>query len=395
MSIKFNINKVIAGLALGAGSMSLFLTHGDAAIGRVPVQATHRQVSNEILPTPDLTIRLEPEQSLTEALTDRGVAHLDAALVDVAAATSSFASTRPVKVWLGPQLRDSKARMVERLQGRTLGGRLFTIVRHGDDFLPTLTNLTIDDTPVRFRLRVQRNLRATLANAGLSDKLSQQVSRLADEHGGAAIDLIISHEEWEHRSSFGEPLYLGITMSNGQIRRWIADSKGGLRGVAAASSASQILQRPVAGSITSGMGLRFHPILRYFRLHKGVDFAASTGTPVRAAQTGRVIHAGWSGGYGRTVRIQHEDGSITLYAHLQTYEVDVGEMVSQGTAVGSVGATGLATGPHLHFEWTRNGKPRHPSFTTQPLDGSHEDALHSAVLKSVLGAPFREPPARS
>lgn len=395
MSIKFSINKVIAGMAVCTAGTSLLFVQGEAVIGQVPARPPHRQAPVEILPAADLQLRLDPGQNLTEALTDRGVAHLDAALVEMAAATSSLASARPIKVWLGPHLHGSRARIVKHLQGRTLDGRLLTVARHGEDFLPTLTDVTVDDTPMRFRLRVDRNLQAVLADADVPRKLIQDVARLATEQGGAAIDLIVSHEEWERRRSFGEPLYLGITMPNGQIRRWIADGKGGLKSVATSSSALPTLQRPVAGRVTSGVGLRFHPILRYLRLHKGVDFAASLGTPVRAAQAGRVIHAGWSGGYGRTVRVQHDDGSITLYAHLQDHKVDVGELVSQGTAVGSVGASGLATGPHLHFEWTRNGKPLHPSFAMQPVDASQSDVAPSALLRSVLAAPFRESPAHS
>jgi murein DD-endopeptidase MepM/ murein hydrolase activator NlpD len=100
---------------------------------------------------------------------------------------------------------------------------------------------------------------------------------------------------------------------------------------------------------------RFHPVLGVFRPHLGVDYAAPTGTPVHAAGDGIVTLAGWSGGYGQTVKLRHPNGYETLYGHLSRILVRHGQRVAQGTPIGRVGSTGLATGPHLDYRMQRNG----------------------------------------
>lgn len=117
---------------------------------------------------------------------------------------------------------------------------------------------------------------------------------------------------------------------------------------------------PVAASITSGFGSRVHPILGYRRFHAGVDFGASTGTTIHAADSGRVIFAGWYGGYGRAVIIDHGGGITTMYAHTSRVFVSEGQNVTQGQPIAAVGSTGLSTGPHLHFEVRQNGNPVNP-----------------------------------
>lgn len=120
------------------------------------------------------------------------------------------------------------------------------------------------------------------------------------------------------------------------------------------------LARPVPGPVVSGFGMRFHPILHYYRMHTGVDMHASYGTPVRAADKGMVVFAGWRGGYGKCVIIDHGSGVATLYAHLSDISVGEGQIVSRGQVIGAVGSTGLSTGPHLHFEVRRYGTPVDP-----------------------------------
>jgi murein DD-endopeptidase MepM/ murein hydrolase activator NlpD len=107
---------------------------------------------------------------------------------------------------------------------------------------------------------------------------------------------------------------------------------------------------------------RFHPILRSYRMHAGIDYAASAGTPVMAAGDGTIAHAGWSGGYGLMVEIRHRNGITTRYGHLRSLGrgVTAGAHISQGETLGYVGSTGLATAAHLHYEFRVNGAPQDP-----------------------------------
>ena len=113
---------------------------------------------------------------------------------------------------------------------------------------------------------------------------------------------------------------------------------------------------------------RYHPVLQKFRSHKGVDYAAKRGTPIRAAGDGKVIFKGKKGGYGRVVIIQHGSKYTTLYAHMNSYDkkVSVGKRVKQGQTIGYVGSSGLATGPHLHYEFRVNGVHRNPQTVRLP-----------------------------
>ena len=119
-----------------------------------------------------------------------------------------------------------------------------------------------------------------------------------------------------------------------------------------------LLRKPIAeGDLTSGFGMRYHPILHFTRMHTGVDWAAPIGTPCYAAGNGVVIKAEWDSGYGRRVEIQHANGYVTTYNHLSGFGRGIapGVHVTQGQVVGYLGQTGLATGPHLHYEIIING----------------------------------------
>ena len=112
--------------------------------------------------------------------------------------------------------------------------------------------------------------------------------------------------------------------------------------------------------ISSGFSMRFHPILQKWRAHLGTDFAAAAGTPVRTVGDGVVSFAGVQGGYGNVVFIKHRNGHETVYAHLSKINVRVGQSLGQGQTLGLVGATGWATGPHLHFEFRVSGVQQDP-----------------------------------
>ena len=116
------------------------------------------------------------------------------------------------------------------------------------------------------------------------------------------------------------------------------------------------------GQLVSGFGWRRHPMGGGGAYHRGLDIAAPSGTPVRAAASGEVVEAGWQGDYGLMVRIRHSDEVETVYAHLSrlTPQLELGRQVRQDEVIGHVGSTGRATGPHLHFEVRHDGRALDP-----------------------------------
>ena len=136
--------------------------------------------------------------------------------------------------------------------------------------------------------------------------------------------------------------------------------------------------------------MRFHPLLGYTRLHRGVDYAAPYGAPIRAVSDGYVALAGWAGGYGNQVRISHGGALGTSYSHMSRIVVRPGTRVVQGQVIGYVGSTGLSTGPHLHFEVYRSGQVVNPmtaTFASTSLLSGSELAKFRAKLSALLNLP--------
>lgn len=121
-----------------------------------------------------------------------------------------------------------------------------------------------------------------------------------------------------------------------------------------------VLSYPSDGPLTSGFGYRIHPILGYERFHAGLDFGDDYGKPIRAAARGKVLFAGWYGGFGQTVILDHGNNVTTVYAHASALYVTEGQQVQRGTPIAAVGSTGFSTGPHLHFEVRIAGSPVDP-----------------------------------
>ena len=130
-----------------------------------------------------------------------------------------------------------------------------------------------------------------------------------------------------------------------------------------------------SGYITSNYGMRVHPIRRRVHFHTGVDFAAPYGTPVQAVADGVVTFSGWRGGYGKLVEVRHANGYSTRYGHNSNNDVVEGQQVRRGQTIATVGATGTATGPHVHFEVLVNGEHTNPMAFA---GGEPQDALLAA-----------------
>lgn len=163
--------------------------------------------------------------------------------------------------------------------------------------------------------------------------------------------------------------------SNGKTHQalWFQEpgKKGGYYRPNGDSLVRAFLASPVEFSrISSGFAMRMHPIMNSWRQHNGIDFAAPTGTAVRAVGDGTVEFAGRQNGYGNIIILKHRNNQQTVYAHLSRIDVKVGQSVSQSQFIGAVGSTGWATGPHLHFEFRVNGQYTNPANIAQQDGGT-------------------------
>jgi murein DD-endopeptidase MepM/ murein hydrolase activator NlpD len=275
------------------------------------------------------------------------------------------------------------------------------IIERGASGLSARTiSIQVDTAPRRIRGRVGDGLYWSLRSSGVSpqaagDYLKALATRLdvgADLGPDDRFDLIIAHR----RAATGEEqsgplLYAGIARVGGpptQMLRWTV---GGRIGWYDAASLSQIsssaLAWPVSARITSNFGMRYHPILHFARMHKGMDFGARWGSPIVASADGVVARAGWAGGYGQQVRINHGSGIATSYSHMSRMVVAPGSLVRQGQLIGYVGTSGLSTGPHLHYETYRNGTavdPRSVRFVSAAAIDPAEAARFKARLAQLL-----------
>jgi murein DD-endopeptidase MepM/ murein hydrolase activator NlpD len=172
----------------------------------------------------------------------------------------------------------------------------------------------------------------------------------------------------------GDMLYASVNLSGRPIAMYRFENDGGVVeyfNEKGESIKKALLKTPVDGAkITSGFGLRNHPILGFTKMHKGVDFGVPTGTPIQAAGDGTIEMAGFNGAYGNYVRIRHGNGYATAYAHMSRIAagMKVGKRIGQGQIVGFVGSTGRSTGPHLHYEVMQGNAQINPLSVKMPTN---------------------------
>lgn len=253
--------------------------------------------------------------------------------------------------------------------------------------------IKVDTTPLRVRGVVgpslYRSARAAGAPASAVQQYLRALSGEIDLDRGISsadeFDLVVEYK----RAATGEveagKLIYAAILRDGkprkQMLRWGKD--GQFYEASGVAEQREGLVAPVPGRVSSGYGMRRHPILGYRRMHSGLDFKASYGTPIYAVSDGTVQFAGRNGGHGNYVRLSHGGGLATGYSHMSRIAVSNGSRVRRGQVIGYVGSTGLSTGPHLHYEMYRNGKPVNPSsvsFVTRAQLSGRELASFRARL---------------
>ena len=261
-------------------------------------------------------------------------------------------------------------------QGKTHFQRL-TVARDAAGFAAR-TELAPLGTQLRFASgTIRSSLFAATDESGIPDAVAAQIAEIFS----ADIDFHRElkkgdtfHLVYESLTADGEPVswnegagrVLAAEFVNGRTTHqavWFAgsDGRGSYYTPSGESKRRSFLASPMEFSrVTSGFAMRMHPILNRMRQHNGVDYAAPKGTPVRSVGDGVVEFAGWQNGYGNVIEVRHGNAKTTLYAHLSRMDVRKGQRVEQGQHIGAVGATGWATGPHLHFEFRIGGVHQDP-----------------------------------
>ena len=298
---------------------------------------------------------------------------------------------------------DDDGRLTE-LRFLTGNGEILSIARSATGFTAQ-RETPPEDTRLTMRAgEIRSSLFAAADDAGLPDAITLA---LADVFGG---DIDFYHDLrrgdrfivlYETRYVDGEPAGTGRILAAEFVNRGVAlhaflwrapDGGEGYYDETGRSSRKAFLRSPMEFSrITSGFTqARFHPILHEMRAHRGTDFAAPMGTPVRATADGVVTVAGQQNGYGNVVILKHDGTYSTVYAHLSRFAADVrdGARVQQGDTLGYVGQTGWATGPHLHYELRVDGEPRDPLAVALPIAtpvAEEERAAFAARIAPLAG----------
>jgi murein DD-endopeptidase MepM/ murein hydrolase activator NlpD len=237
---------------------------------------------------------------------------------------------------------------------------------------------------------IRSSLFAAVDEAGIPDAVTTQLVDIysgdVDFHRGLRVGdrFAVVYETLE---ADGEPLRTGRVVSTQFVNAgrtlealWFQEAgrSGGYFDFQGRSLERTYLASPMEVSrITSGFAMRMHPIMNTWRAHKGVDYGAPTGAPVRSIGDGKVDFAGRMNGYGNVVEVDHGRGDTTLYAHLSRVDVRQGQSVERGQRIGAVGATGWATGPHLHFEFKEKGVHKDPLEVARRQTASPEVTAQS------------------
>jgi murein DD-endopeptidase MepM/ murein hydrolase activator NlpD len=364
----------LALMPLSQGGATGHITQLGASAHKIGFAPERKQVS--------LTATLGQGDNLAQLLYRAGASPLDAAqLSAVVAHAVPLAELTPgtrVNVALGQRKSPQEARQLSKVSLRAKFDLGLDVVRQGSDLKLIMRPIATNDLPLRIRGTVGTSLYRSARAAGAPIRAIQQYIQAIDAHfsldevkPGDKFDLILSYKRsTAGESQAGDLLYAGLEQGGkprAQLLRWaggkndITTASTGIAGqffdaASMSESHSSSLIQPVAGRLTSNYGMRMHPVLGYARMHAGMDFGAAYGSPIYAVADALVTYSGVHGGHGNYVRLDHGGGLGTGYGHMSQIAVANGTRVRAGQVIGYVGSTGLATGPHLHYEVYRSGQ---------------------------------------
>jgi murein DD-endopeptidase MepM/ murein hydrolase activator NlpD len=336
-------------------------------------------------------VELDDGQTFAELLTDQGISEGDAA-----AAMNALAKVYDMRKLKAGQ--DITLSFLSTGRQETLTGATFqpedtseiTVRRAADSsFKAEVTNIPVS----HHRFAASGQIRSSLYEAGdaagvphavmatLIRTYSHDIDFQRDIHPGDSFEVLYDQSTTAKGKSVGEGTIIYAAMHVGGkdkpiYRVTFSDNTVDYFDASGRSIRRALLRTPVAAArITSGYGMRIHPLLGYSKMHKGVDFGAPMGAPIFAAGSGTIEDIGFKNGYGRYILIRHNGTLATAYAHMSRFNAKLyrGARVDQGEVIGYVGMSGRATGPHLHFEVHVNGQQVNPMSVNLPtgrvLDG--------------------------
>lgn len=358
-------SQMITPLALGADTGS----HMGPTGAVLPLAQTPER------PTVDLDAVIGIGDSFGRMLRRAGVGSTDAReverLIGTAVNPDSIEEGTRIHITLGRRQSRLVPRPVDALSVRARLDLALELRRTGSVLGMTRVPIAVDDTPLRIRGRIGGSLYASARAAGADPRTVQSYLKVLSRsvpvenmRADDRFDIIVAHRRAATgESETGDLLFAGLDRAVGKpvaLMRWSMSGRDEWLEANGMGERKGMLTAPVAGHLTSGFGMRFHPLLGYTRMHQGVDFGAPTGTPIYAAAAGVVTYSGRHGGHGNYVRLDHGGGLGTGYAHMSRIVARPGEMVRQGEIIGYVGSTGLSTGPHLHYEVYKGGVTVNP-----------------------------------
>ncbi|WP_461458637.1 peptidoglycan DD-metalloendopeptidase family protein [Parasphingorhabdus sp.] len=349
----------------------------DTGIRMAATDAVRPLAQSPERPSIELVATLGRGDSLRRVLQRAGVANAEAGEVnELVAGAVSLDEIKPgtkIDVVLGRRPAKNQPRPLDQLAFRARFDLNLEVLRNGDQLELNRKPIMVDDTPLRIKGTVgsslYRSARAAGAPADAVQKylqvIGKKMSVSRDIRSTDEFDIILGYRRAETGEiEVGDLLYAGIERdgkAKAQMLKWTSGGRSNWFEASGVGQSSGQLVRPTNGRRTSGYGMRRHPILRYKRMHSGIDFGGGYGAPIYAVTDGRVTFAGRKGGYGKFVKIKHSGGLASGYAHMSRIAVSNGRKVRKGQIIGYIGSTGLSTGPHLHYELYRNGRTINPN----------------------------------
>ena len=383
------------GAALGGEATATSVSYVETRIENTTSVAFVRPEAARHSVSQDLVVRLERDRAIDELLTDNGfdaalATELTTALPELMPQVSVISSADGLQAGTILALRfrpDGGQQTLLQMSVYGGDGYIGTLARRGTSGFIVAADPWLDEDLHRLAAPVDQNLgqqqdyrlldavySALIRNGVPTTLVGELIVLLSQSYDLEAFaapgDQVTLLYAPKGQAGPGQVAFAGITGPSrsmpcfvapnvtGNAVEYVCFTPEGQRG----GGGGGAFVTPVQGTMSSGFGPRFHPILKEVRLHAGVDWAAPTGTPVVAARSGRVAVAGNGGSYGNVVYLDHDGGLQSRYAHLDHFAPDLtqGQQVTAGEVIGFVGTTGRSTGPHLHFEMYQGGQPIDP-----------------------------------